>query len=351
MKSKYLVAAGVTIIAAAIFYWIHRSRANEADADEENVPTEVAVDVGEIQRATLHGYVFGFGTVAPAPASGSESAATSRVAPPSAGVVREVLVTEGAQVEKGSVLVVLDDRAAQIAVHSAQQVADRQKTLFEENNSSRKSLEDAEAQLATAQAQLDLLHVRAPISGTVTRLAARVGEAVDLTAPLAEITDLSRMVVTAEIPSGDASRVKMGSPLEIVGGPTEVIHVTFISPVVDPATDTFTVRAAMPPGSHLSAGSMVRIRITAEEHADCLAAPAAGVVTNSEGETVIAVVNGDQAIQQTVKTGLREGGLIEVTGDALVPGTKLVTTGAYGLPAKTKIRVNRAGTSEAGKSE
>ena len=67
--------------------------------------------------------------------------------------------------------------------------------------------------------------------------------------------------------------------------------------------------------------------------------PAESVVTDADGQTVIALVAGDNAKQQPVKTGLRENGLVEIQGDGLKAGDTVVTVGAYGLPKETKIKV------------
>jgi len=40
-----------------------------------------------------------------------------------------------------------------------------------------------------------------------------------------------------------------------------------------------------------------------------------------------------------VKTGLRDGTLVEIEGDGLSEGQSVVTVGAYGLPKETKVRV------------
>lgn len=61
--------------------------------------------------------------------------------------------------------------------------------------------------------------------------------------------------------------------------------------------------------------------------------------TLQEGGTVIAVVQGDKAAQKPVKARLRDGGLVEVEGEGLSEGMTVVTTGAYGLPKETKVRV------------
>ena len=55
---------------------------------------------------------------------------------------------------------------------------------------------------------------------------------------------------------------------------------------------------------------------------------------------MIYLVSGkQQAIQQPVKVGFREGDMVQVQSLILQPGDKVVTTGAYGLPEKTRIRI------------
>ena len=56
-------------------------------------------------------------------------------------------------------------------------------------------------------------------------------------------------------------------------------------------------------------------------------------------QPLIAVVEGDNALQRPVKAGLRDGGLVEVEGDGLKEGDTVVTVGAYGLPKATKVKI------------
>jgi multidrug efflux pump subunit AcrA (membrane-fusion protein) len=70
------------------------------------------------------------------------------------------------------------------------------------------------------------------------------------------------------------------------------------------------------------------------------------VVTDEGGKSVIALVKGDEAKQMPVQTGLRENGLVEVEAPELNAGDVVVTVGAYGLPEKTKIRVQNTSEDE-----
>ena len=340
-RRQVIGASAVVLCGAALLAVIKLERRSSAstEAEEGSTPTVVTVQTGRLQRANLHGYVDAFGSVMPAPAEGGQPPATSHVAPPAPGIVAKTYVTDGQHVEKGAPLFDLDARAAQVAVHYAEESVQRQEKLYADNNTSLRNLRDAEAQLATARAQLALLQITAPLSGTVTRVNVRPGEAVDLPTVLADITDLSRLAATAEIPSAEAGGLRPGQSVQVLTSPAVAATLTFISPTVDPANDTVLVRATLPPGGALRPGEPVRLRIVTAEHAGCLAAPAAGVVTDTDGRSVLAVVAGDQATQIPVKTGLREGGLVEVEGAGLKEGDTVVTVGAYGLPEKTKIHV------------
>jgi membrane fusion protein (multidrug efflux system) len=209
---------------------------------------------------------------------------------------------------------------------------ERQKKLYAQENTSLRTLQAAEAQLA-------LLRVTAPLSGTVARVNVKPGQAVDLTTVVAEVMDLNRLAVSAEIPAAEAGDLKPGNPVEVLTAPPVTTELSFVSPNVAKDNDTVLVRALLPADSGLRPGQFVPLRIVTAVHTNCLAAPGESVVTDEGGKSVIALVKGDEAAQKAVQAGLRENGWVEVAGDGLKEGDSVVTIGAYGLPAKTKIQV------------
>jgi len=236
-------------------------------------------------------------------------------------------------VSKGDVLVELNSGATTHA-QAAQELA-RQKQLYAQQNTSLQKLQNAEAQVA-------LLSVTAPLSGTVTRLNVRPGQAVDLTTVVAEVMDLDRLAVRAQISAPEAGGLIPGEPLQVLTEPPVTTTLSFVSPDVDPNSGAVLVRALLPPGGALRPGQFVSLRILVAVHTNCLAAPAPSVVTDVSSNSVIAVVEGDEATQVPVQVGLREDGWIEIAAPGLKPGNAVVTTGAYGLPKNTKIRIENA---------
>jgi membrane fusion protein (multidrug efflux system) len=217
-------------------------------------------------------------------------------------------------------------------VEYATEQLERQKTLYAQQNTSLKNLQDAELQLA-------LLRVTSPLSGTVTHLNVRAGQAVDLTTAVAEIIDLDRLAVNAEIPVIDAVELKPGEPVEILTEPPVNTVISFISPDVNTSNATVLVRALVDAGSGLRPGQFVKLRAVTAVHTNALAAPAECVVTDDEGKSFVALVKGDQAARTPVQTGLREDEWVEISSPELKAGDTVVTVGAYGLPEKTKIVV------------
>jgi RND family efflux transporter MFP subunit len=347
---------------AAVLFWRRAAPTGTSD-NEEKVVTEVAVHVGNITRATVHAYVAAYGMVEAEPAGLGKPAASVHVASPVAGVIAAANAVEGQHVEKGVELFRLDSRVADVAVEKAKiavefaaNTLERQRNLLKVDGASQRQVQEAQQQLdaagkdlAQAQTQRSLQTVTAPLTGTVVRVNVKRGETVDPTTVLAEVIDLDRLVVSANIPSAELPGLSIGQPVELPAlRPTQTAQpehaaaplgtLTFIGWQVDPKTGTAPARISIPAGTGLRPGQFVSARVITEQRHDRLTVPIESVV-RADGGSVIAVVDGDIARQRPVTVGLREGNLVEIEGDALQEGMIVVTEGAYGLPKETKVRV------------
>ena len=331
MKPKQIIIGSVIVLCFGLgIYALLKSPRAASDSDEEggppeNVPSMVSVQTGALQRMTLHRYVTGYGTVGAAPATTDQPAAGAQLAAPSAGIVVKVNVVEGQPVNKGDLLV-------DMSSDSVRQEVERQKRLYAQHNTSLKALQDAQTQLALQQ-------VVTPVSGTVTRLNIKAGEAVDVNTVVAEVVDLARLAVSLQIPAAEATDLKTGEEVQVLTDPPVMATLSVVSPAVDPKTGAVPAWAMLPANSGLRPGQFVPLRIITAVHADCLVAPAESVVTDIHGQSLVSVVRGDEAVQIPVQTVFQENGWVEVAGDGLKAGDAVVTVGAYGLPDKTKIQV------------
>ncbi len=332
MNAKQIFG-GIAVVSLAglgIFALLRSRGEASSPAESETTPTVVTVQTGALKLATLHRYVQGYGTVGPAPATSNTPPADALVSASVAGVITKVAVVEGQRVEKGELLVELNSGTT--TVESATQQVERQRMLYAQQNTSLKNLQDAEVQLA-------MLHVSAPLSGTITRLNVNPGQAVDLGTVVAEVMDLNRLAVSAEIPEAEAADLKPGDPLEVLTEPPITTELSYVSPGVDTSNATVLVRGPLATNTGLRPGQFVPLRVVTAVHTNCLAVPAESVVTDETGRSFVALVKGDEASQTPVQTGLREQGWVEITAPELKAGDIVVTVGAYGLPGKTKILV------------
>ena len=156
--------------------------------------TVVTVQVGTLKRMTLHRYVNGYGTVEAAPATADQPAAGAQLAAPSAGVVAKVNVIEGQQVEKGDVLVELNSGTA-TADYAEQEVGAAEKIIRATKHVAEKF---AGRRGATGLAAGH----RAVVRHRHARSTSSPAQAVDVNTVVAEVMDLNRLAVSAEIPGG-----------------------------------------------------------------------------------------------------------------------------------------------------
>lgn len=337
MKRTPAVAAS---LAFAFGLLLPTLRDGAAVEEEVQTGTGVAVRVGQIQRATVRRWVVAYGTVEPEPASAGNPGAGARLAAPATGVVAEVLCSEGQRVEKGAVLFRIASPVADAAVEFARLAVERERELLPTGGTSKKALQEAEWQLATARAERALLRIEAPFAGVVTRVSARPGEAVDPSTVLGELEDPDRLVVTAGVPAAELDGLRAGQLVELSAGEAPLrATLSYVSPRVDARSGLAMIRVALPAGTGLRAGHFLRLRIAAEERVDRLTVPAESIVETEDGRSAIAIVEGDTARQRPVERGLRDGDVVEIEGSGLAAGMRVVTEGAYGLPEQTKIRV------------
>ncbi len=351
-KRRTLAGMIVLLAALAVVIYLVFMKPGASEVKEEML-TDVAVHVGKISRTTLHRYVTGYGSVEPEPAADRKPPAAASIASPVGGLLVQINCTEGSHVSQGETLFRLDSRVAEVAVLKAQKelqfaelTFERQKNLLTADGTSKKSYQEAEQQLnaarsglSAAQTQLALLQIISPLTGTLVRLNATLGQSVESNTVLAEVVDMNRLVAAARVPSREASLLKPGQPVELGTGGKAIGTLSFVSKDIDPLTDTVLVRTSLPAKTGFRPGQFLDIRIICEEHRDCLAVPEESLVSSEEEGSWIMIVRGDKAVRQPVIDGFHERGLVEVEGEGLAEGMMIVTTDAYSLPPETKIHI------------
>src|ERR1700722_5570997 len=207
-------------------------------------------------------------------------------------------------------------------------------------------LESAKGKYLGAEAQLGYSEIRSPIDGVITDRPLYPGEMAAAGTPLLTVMDISSVIAKAHIPQNDAAALKVGDQGSMtVPGLEEPIEgkVTVVSPALDPNSTTVEVwLEAKNPKHELKPGTSVQLSLTAQTVKDALVVPANSVITTPEGATAVMLAGADgRAHQKAVRLGIRNGDDVQIV-EGLTDADKVVSTGAYGLPDKTKIKIEAA---------
>ncbi|MGC1087131.1 MAG: efflux RND transporter periplasmic adaptor subunit [Candidatus Acidiferrum sp.] len=251
----------------------------------------------------------------------------------------------------------LDAAAVALAqAHTANEVAQKQladlQRLGKEQavKSAHGSRLTAEGQMRAAEAQLSYSEIRSPIDGVVTDRPLYAGDLATANQPVLTVMNLSRLIAKSHIPESEAATLKPGNAAELkVDGLDDPIkgRVTLVSPALDPGSTTIEVWVeAAKPNPALKPGMTLQISMTAKTAKDATVVPAAAVFKNSEdGSTYVVLAGSDQkAHWKAVQIGVHNSDQTQVVSGINV-GDAVISSGGYGLPDSTKIKIEPAGGS------
>jgi multidrug resistance efflux pump len=264
---------------------------------------------------------------------------------------RESLYQQGAIPRKE-----LDDAA--VAQAQAQSQYDQAKKHLDSLNAivKQQTLKSATGQLTSAkgkylgaEAQFSYSEIRSPIDGVITDRPLYPGEMASSSAPLITVMDLSSIIAKAHIPQSDALLLRNGDKATVTVPGLEAVPatVTLVSPALDPNSTTVEVWVqARNAKQLLRPGTTAQIAITAQTVHDALVIPPSALLNASGNKAQVMVVDAQsKAASRDVQTGIQgQEGVQIVAG--LKEGEQVITQGAYGLPDKTKVKVEKPAPSE-----
>jgi membrane fusion protein (multidrug efflux system) len=317
------------------------------------------------------------------------------VAVEAGGRVRAIEFTANQRVERGELLVQIDDAVERAELQSAQAAVERDRAALARAEQLRKRGVSAEAQLEEAQtnfaasesalarlqAVLDQKAIEAPFDGIVGIPRVDVGQYVQPGEVVATLQQLDTMKVDFTVPEQRLYDLKLGQ--SAVFGLTEAEfpysgEIIGIDPKIDPQTRMIAVRAKVDnPDGELRPGQFARVRIALPAKDDVISVPQTAVVTSLYGDYVYVVeeaeaapanapaseqpaqesaageaapaaapaTNGDGpalvAKQVFVQIGPRQGNMIQIA-KGLDPGQTVVTSGQNKLTNNAPVTINNA---------
>lgn len=298
---------------------------------------------------------------------------STQVLSPVSGPATRVVVNPGTVVSRGQPMAYVSSpdfaeavagyRKAQTAFRNAKRIADRDSALFKNDALARGELEQAQADVAAAEADLEAAIqsmrslgveesqiqavqqgrpapieaiIRAPINGTVVEKLIADGQLLAAgSTPCFTVADLSTMWVMANVFASDLQDVVAGQSVDII---TDVRHaplpgkVDYIASLADPGTKAVSVRiVAENPNRILRRDMFVRVQIkSGHEHRGILV-PTSSVLRDDQNLPFVFVAAGPNGFaRRRIDLGSRVGDSYEVTS-GLAGGDQVVGDGALFL--------------------
>ncbi len=200
-------------------------------------------------------------------------------------------------------------------------------------------IEQAKAALDSAQYNLDLYEVKAPISGVVTQSSLKEHSLVASGNPALVISGEASMQLTFSVTNGDHKQLTVGETVSVEYNRSEYeATITEIADSVDMQTGLFKIKALIPTSekSNLKSGLSVKVKIETDRIDDVTLIPIDSVFYENEEAYVFCDKNGT-CVKTTVEIGQSDEENIAVTG--LSPSDSVITSWSSQLKDGVSIEV------------
>ncbi len=206
----------------------------------------------------------------------------------------------------------------------------------------RQSLEAARAQLTSVEAQLANIElnltrtdVTAPVAGEVVARNAQIGSVASAAGqPMFSLMRDGALELRVELSERDLTRIAPGQAATLrspASSTTIAGTVRLVEPTIDPVTRLGHARIALTEPGGLRSGMFADAEILIARRMG-LSLPVSAVGTGPEGATVMQVDDQGNVTRQSVATGIRDSGSIEIVS-GLRGGDRVVTkAGAFVRP-------------------
>lgn len=198
----------------------------------------------------------------------------------------------------------------------------------------------AQGGIAALHNQRDDMIMTAPRAGVIGYRQAEVGNFAQAGQKLLSIVDNSKIYVDCPVSEQDIGQIAAGMPAAVAVeslGKTYAAKIIYISPAMDAATQSFSVRLALDGiDDTLKAGMFARTEIDILLRPQTLFVPKEAVVSLN-GKDKVFVVDGDnKAAERLVKLGLRNDKYVEIV-DGVSAGDRIAVSNLARLKTGTAV--------------
>lgn len=272
------------------------------------------------------------------------------------GKITDIYFQEGSHVKQGEILAKINDAPLQaqlkkleVQLKLHQDRLFRQNALLEKEAVSKEAFQEAETNLATLQAEIDLVkanieqtELRAPFDGVIGLRQVSLGSYVTPSSSVAKMAKINPLKVEFNVPERYAGILKEGNRLSFtVEGDLNQRNAKIyaLDSRVDAETRTYKVRAHYDNASgSLVPGRYVNISLITREFGNALAVPSEAIVSEMGIDKVFLYRNGT-AQPVEIKKGVRTDAYVQVL-EGINLGDTVITTGTMQIRMGQKVTLD-----------
>ncbi len=347
MKPKTLILIVVIIAALALIkiFFLSPKQAKPAGPQAGKGPV-VAIKAVVAQSGNVENKLILSGTVL-----ANEEAVLK---PEVSGKIILMHINEGAEVEKGQLLVKINDAdlQAQLAKQTAMQKINEEKerdlkallavkgVSQEEYDLALSTVQQSKADMDLTQAQIAKTEIRSPFNGVIGLKNVSEGNNVSPADIIASVQQLNPVKIDFSVPEKYTAVVHLNDTVlvTILGtGKTYVGKVYAIDPKIDAATRSLKIRAICENNKReIFPGSYAQVTLILKSE-NSVIIPTMAVIPDLHGQKTFVVRDG-KAVSVQIETGIRNDTTIEVL-KGLKVGDTIATEGIMALKPNVQVKI------------
>lgn len=270
------------------------------------------------------------------------------------GIIVEINAREGREIGHGHLIARLDDSQAKATLQVAEArernariALERAEPLVKDGVVSQQSLDNAVAEMRTAEGlleeartRLEKTTIRAPFNGLVGIQTAQLGQYIGSGDPIIELTRMDPLELVFSVPEEQATLVSNGQRIQAhVGRCGEAFEavVQAIDPKVDPQSRTLAVQARVDnPKRRLRPGMSAQVRLVVGTEEARLVLPREALVAQGTRYLIWTIDAAGVAQPRPVVPGRYLPDVVEIR-QGLEPGEKVVVAGHQKLRPGARV--------------
>ncbi|SBO12936.1 Solvent efflux pump periplasmic linker SrpA precursor [Vibrio mediterranei] len=279
------------------------------------------------------------------------------------GQVKEISFKSGQKINKGDVIVQLDDSLLQATLRKqiakknlAQIELKRQIKLYKTSSTAKNSVDKAQAQfdaesaqLAYIQSQINFMSIKAPFSGQLGLRTIDLGDYITPGMLIVELESVNDNFIDISVSEDFQPSLELGQTVTFTNdaydGKTFSATVSAIQPSSDEQSHNISVRAKVEgEGNQLVSGMYINAQIMLTGKVSIIPLPKVAISYSLYGDSVFIVKteNDRQVVEQKlIKVGPRKDNLVGIVS-GLSQGDIVVTSNQQQLKKGTVIKINNS---------